>query len=82
MVKRTTTDGLTRRESEVLEFLAKGLSQQAIAAELVISPSTVATHIQRILAKLDVHSRAEAVAYAFRTDMLDGKATASASVDH
>ena len=58
--------GLTTRDREILVFLADGLSQKAIAAELVISPKTVATHIQRVLAKLSVHSRAEAVARAHR----------------
>jgi DNA-binding NarL/FixJ family response regulator len=57
---------LTDREREILALLAGGLSQKAIAAELVISPKTVATHIQRILVKLGVHSRAEAVARAHR----------------
>jgi two-component system nitrate/nitrite response regulator NarL len=56
--------GLTPRERQILTFLADGLSQKAIAAEIVISPTTVATHIQRVLAKLGVHSRAEAVALA------------------
>ena len=55
---------LTPREREVLVRLAQGLNQDAIAAELVVTPKTVATHIQRILSKLGVHSRAEAVAYA------------------
>jgi two-component system nitrate/nitrite response regulator NarL len=57
---------LTKREHEILALLADGLSQKAIAEDLVISPSTVATHIQRILAKLGAHSRAEAVAVAYR----------------
>ncbi len=55
---------LTPRERDVLMHLARGLNQNAIAAELVVTPKTVATHIQRILSKLGVHSRAEAVAYA------------------
>jgi DNA-binding NarL/FixJ family response regulator len=58
--------GLTARERDILTLLADGRRQDAIAAELVISPKTVATHIQRILTKLDVHSRAEAVAVAHR----------------
>jgi DNA-binding NarL/FixJ family response regulator len=45
---------------------ADGAGQKAIAADLVLSPKTVATHIQRILAKLGAHSRAEAVAVAHR----------------
>src|SRR5262249_22151403 len=57
---------LSPREHEVLRLLADGLKQEEIADRLVISPKTVATHIQRILAKLEVHSRAEAVALAFR----------------
>jgi DNA-binding NarL/FixJ family response regulator len=56
--------GLTPRELEVLMLLADGLGQNKIAQALFITPKTVATHIQRILTKLDVHSRAEAVAYA------------------
>ena len=55
---------LTRREAEILALLADGLAAGAIAAELVVSPKTVATHIQRTLGKLGLHSRAEAVAYA------------------
>jgi hypothetical protein len=49
-----------------LSLLADGLTQTAIADQLVISPATVGTHIQRIIGKLDVHSRAEAVAFAHR----------------
>jgi DNA-binding NarL/FixJ family response regulator len=57
---------LTSREREVLELLAGGMRPKQIARELVISPKTVASHIQRMLAKLGVHSRAEAVAIAYR----------------
>jgi DNA-binding NarL/FixJ family response regulator len=63
-------DELTQREREVLGLLAEGLSQKQIAARLVISANTVATHIQRILGKLGLHSRAEAVAWAYRLGMV------------
>jgi DNA-binding NarL/FixJ family response regulator len=59
-------DSLTKREHEVLDLLAEGHQQDEIARELVISPKTVATHIQRILGKLEVRSRAQAVAVALR----------------
>jgi DNA-binding NarL/FixJ family response regulator len=55
---------LTRREQEVLDLLAEGHPQDEIARELVISPKTVGTHIQRILGKLEVRSRAQAVSVA------------------
>ena len=61
---------LTQREGEVLRLLANGQSQPEIAKELFISPKTVATHIQHILAKLGVHSRAQAVAVAHRDGLL------------
>jgi two-component system, NarL family, nitrate/nitrite response regulator NarL len=57
---------LTPREREVLQLLAEGHDAAAIAGELYVSPKTVATHIQHILAKLGVHSRAQAVALAHR----------------
>jgi two-component system, LuxR family, response regulator FixJ len=57
---------LTPREAEVLRLLAEGLEPKQVAAQLVISPKTVSTHIDRILAKLGVHSRAQAVAAAYR----------------
>ena len=61
-------DSLTQREHEVLDLLAEGLRQNEIAERLVISPKTVATHIQRILGKLEVRSRAEAVGLALRDE--------------
>jgi two-component system, NarL family, nitrate/nitrite response regulator NarL len=63
---RAASFDLTRREREVLALLADGLDPNTIALSLVISPKTVATHIQRILAKLGVHSRTQAVALAHR----------------
>jgi DNA-binding NarL/FixJ family response regulator len=57
---------LTDRELDVLKLLAEGLDEKRIAERLFIAPKTVATHIQRLLPKLGVHSRAEAVAFAHR----------------
>ena len=54
---------LTRREREVLYHLADGAGNEQIAAALVISPETARTHIQNLLAKLEVHSRLEAAAF-------------------
>jgi DNA-binding NarL/FixJ family response regulator len=65
---------LTKRELEVLRLLSEGLSQKEIAASLVISSKTVAAHIQHILGKLGVHSRAQAVAHAYRRGLLNGAA--------
>jgi DNA-binding NarL/FixJ family response regulator len=57
---------LTQREREVLEQVAQGRDNKAIAANLYISPATARTHLQRVFKKLGVHSRAEAVAFAAR----------------
>ncbi len=62
---------LTMREHEVLKLLADGFDQRQIAERLVISRKTVSTHIERILTKLDVHSRAQAVAAAFRANLVE-----------
>jgi DNA-binding NarL/FixJ family response regulator len=62
---------LTEREHEVLTLLAHGRDQGEIAAELFISERTVETHIQRVLSKLDVHSRAQAVAAAYCDGLVD-----------
>ncbi len=61
-----TVPALTPREQEVLQLLALGLTQAEIAEQLSISPKTVGTHIERILSKLGVRSRAQAVAAAYR----------------
>jgi DNA-binding NarL/FixJ family response regulator len=62
---------LTRRELEVLRLLADGKRQPEIATALVISPKTVGTHIEHILSKLGVKSRAQAVALAYRERLLE-----------
>lgn len=72
--------GLTPREQEVLSLLVQGLSQQDIARELVISSNTVAAHIQRILQKLGVRNRAQAIARAVRGGWLSGDAAPAAAV--
>lgn len=63
---------LTRRELEVLRMLADGLGQNEIARDLFISRKTVATHIEHVLQKLGVRTRAQAVALAYREDLLVG----------
>ena len=74
LIRRSAADGtlapLTPRELEVLRLLAEGLEPPAIAARLVISPKTVRTHVERILGKLSVHSRAQAVAVAYRAGLV------------
>ena len=62
---------LSPREREILALLADGKSQQEISTALVISSKTVATHIQHLLSKLGVHSRAEAVAIAYRLGLVE-----------
>jgi PAS domain S-box-containing protein len=60
------TSGLTKRETEVLRLMATGANTKALAEQLKLSPATVRNHVQNMFAKLDVHSRLEAVAWANR----------------
>lgn len=53
--------GLSRRETEILPYVLKGRTSERIAGELCISKSTVDTHLRRIYAKVDVHSRQELI---------------------
>jgi two-component system nitrate/nitrite response regulator NarL len=62
---------LTDREREVLRLLARGTTSPEISKRLHIAPNTVRTHIQSILAKLQVHSRLEAAAFAVRHGLVD-----------
>ncbi len=59
-------DELTLREHEILQLLAEGMRNEGIAQKLFISPQTVQTHVRNLLAKLGVHSKLEAVAFAVR----------------
>jgi DNA-binding NarL/FixJ family response regulator len=65
-----TSGDLTPRELEILQLLAEGLVQGEIASRLSITQKTVAKHIERVLKKLDVHSRTEAVAQAYRRGLI------------
>ncbi|MCR8969091.1 response regulator transcription factor [Facklamia sp. 7083-14-GEN3] len=64
-------DDLTNREREVLELIARGYSNQAIAEELFITLKTVKTHVSNILSKLEVDDRTQATIYAFQHNLVD-----------
>jgi len=57
--------GLTPREREVAVLLARGMSNRAVAEQLVITQKTAANHVHRVLGKLDVRSRSELIARAY-----------------
>jgi two-component system response regulator DevR len=67
---RPVGSDLTKREREVLQLLADGKSNEAVARELVVSKHTVRNHVQNVLGKLDAHSKLEAVAIAVREGLV------------
>ena len=62
---------LTKREREVLQLIASGLTNKKIADKLSVSVKTVETHRTRIIQKLDAHTTADLVRYAIKTGLLD-----------
>jgi two-component system nitrate/nitrite response regulator NarL len=61
---------LTARELEILRMVAAGRAPRDIATQLVISPKTVSSHLQRVLSKLSVHSRAQAISRAYELGLV------------
>lgn len=67
---RARSSALTRREVEVLQLLAEGLSTREVAERFVLSTSTVRNHVQNVLVKLGAHSKLEAVSIATRQGII------------
>jgi RNA polymerase sigma factor (sigma-70 family) len=71
-LNKSAIERLTPREAEVLVQMAKGLSNQEIAQELFVSEGTVKTHVKRILMKLALRDRVQAVVFAYENGLVGG----------
>jgi DNA-binding NarL/FixJ family response regulator len=76
LLSRDTTQrmpALSRREREIMDLLAQGLTGEDVAERLVLSSETVKTHIRNAMAKLEAHTRVHAVAIALREGFISGE---------
>ena len=69
LADKAKLESLTPREREVLAMIARGLSNREIAAALTVEESTIRTHVKRILMKLDLRDRVQAVIFAYETGL-------------
>jgi DNA-binding NarL/FixJ family response regulator len=80
LADRAKLDELTPREREVLDLLARGLSNHEIAQALGVEESTIRTHVKRILTKLDLRDRVQAVMFVYETGVNVPRAPSASAI--